>query len=168
MFHVTKGNSGNLLSCTTAQQLNLLTLNNNSSMSGPMPYNCPLQHRPGKDNPADFMSRHPKPVNSMHEIENSAELYTNYICSNAPPKAMTHEEVKLETKLQPSLLPEKAWTNVAVDFVGPFSTDEHLIVVIDEYSRYLEVEILTSTSAKATIPKLDAIFSRQGIPKILI
>jgi hypothetical protein len=33
-FHVTKGNSGNLLSCTTAQQLNLLTLNVNSTMSG--------------------------------------------------------------------------------------------------------------------------------------
>jgi hypothetical protein len=27
-----------------------------------MPYNCQLQYRPGKDNPADFMSRHPKPV----------------------------------------------------------------------------------------------------------
>ena len=33
-FHVTKGNSGNLLSCTTAQQLSLLTLNVNSTMSG--------------------------------------------------------------------------------------------------------------------------------------
>ena len=39
--------------------------------------------------------------------------------------------------------------------------------MIDEYSRYPEVEILTTTSAKATIPKLDAIFSRQGIPEIL-
>lgn len=34
-FHVTKGNSGNLLSCDTAQQLNLITLNVNSTMSGP-------------------------------------------------------------------------------------------------------------------------------------
>jgi hypothetical protein len=33
-FHVTKGNSGNLLSCTTAKQLNLLTLNVNSTMPG--------------------------------------------------------------------------------------------------------------------------------------
>ncbi len=207
----------------------------------------------------------------MHETVNSAELYANYVCSNAIPKAMTREEVKLETKLdtllqkvitaislnnwtdpsleryrrlqdelmvcdevilrgnrivlpqslhnraiqlahlghqgivktkqllrekvwfpdidkmvettikiclpcqastqgtspppgplQPTPLPKKAWTNVAVDFVGPF-----LIVVIDEYSRYPEVEILTTTSVKATIPKLDTIFSRQGIPEIL-
>ena len=30
-----------------------------------------------------------------------------------------------------------------------------------------EVELLTSTSAKAVIPKLDAIFARQGVPDIL-
>ncbi len=69
--------------------------------------------------------------------------------------------------LQPTPLPEKARNNVAVDFVGPFPTGEYLIVVIDEYSRYPEVEILTTTSAKAAIPKLGAIFSRQGIPEIL-
>jgi hypothetical protein len=49
-------------------------------------------------------------------------------------------------------LPEKAWTNVAVDFVGPFPTGEYLIVVIDEYSRYPEVEILTTTSAMPYSP----------------
>jgi hypothetical protein len=71
--------------------------------------------------------------------------------------------------LQSSKLPEKAWANVAVDFVGPFSTGEYLLVIIqsDEYSRYSEVEILTTTSVKATIPKLNAIFARQGIPEIL-
>ena len=41
------------------------------------------------------------------------------------------------------------------------------MVVIDEYSRFREVEIVTSTSARSTIPKLDAIFVRQGIPDLL-
>ena len=41
------------------------------------------------------------------------------------------------------------------------------MVVTDEFSRFPEVEILTSTSAKAVIPKLDAIFARQGIPDVL-
>jgi hypothetical protein len=49
------------------------------------------------------MSRHPKPVNLINETENIAELYANYLCSNAIPKAMTREEVKLETKLDPLL-----------------------------------------------------------------
>jgi transposase InsO family protein len=41
------------------------------------------------------------------------------------------------------------------------------MVVVDEYNRFPEVKILTSTSARAVIPKLDAIFSRQGIPDVL-
>ncbi|CAB3986355.1 Hypothetical predicted protein [Paramuricea clavata] len=54
----------------------------------------PRAYRAGKDNPADFMSRHPKPVNFTNESENLAELYANDVCSNAIPKAMTREEVK--------------------------------------------------------------------------
>ena len=56
---------------------------------------------------------------------------------------------------------------VAVDFAGPFPSGDYIMVVTDEFSRFPEVEILTSTSARAVIPKLDAIFARQGIPDIL-
>ena len=35
----------------------------------------------------------------------------------------------------------------------------------DTYSKFPEVEIVKSTSAKACIPKLDCIFSTHGIPK---
>ena len=41
------------------------------------------------------------------------------------------------------------------------------MVVIDEYSRFPEVEIVTSTPARSTIPKLVAIFARKGIPDVL-
>lgn len=41
------------------------------------------------------------------------------------------------------------------------------MVVIDKDSRFHEVELLTWTSAKAVLPKLDAIFARQGVPDIL-
>ncbi|CAB4028592.1 Hypothetical predicted protein [Paramuricea clavata] len=68
-----------------------------------MPYNCKLQYRPRKDNPADFLSRHPEPVNFINETENLADLYANYVCSNAIPKAITREAIKLETKLDPLL-----------------------------------------------------------------
>ena len=238
-----------------------------------MSYDCQLFYRPGHDNPADFMSRHP---NTSTTDENVAELYANYVCDNAIPKAMTREEVKLETRKDPTLqslvtaiesnswtdpvvksfksvkdelmicdgiilrgnrlvlphslrsqaidlahlghqgivktkrllrekvwfpnidkmvetkiktclpcqvttqgtspppepmkptpLPETPWSEVAVDFVGPFPTGEYLLVVIDEYSRYPEVEVITSTSARSTIPKLDAIFARQGVPDVL-
>ena len=56
---------------------------------------------------------------------------------------------------------------VAGDFVGPFPPGEQLLVVIDEFSRFPEVEIINSTSAKTDIPKLDIIFSRQSVPCVL-
>ena len=63
-----------------------------------------------------------------------------------------------ESKLEPlkmSPLPLGPWQNVAADFYGPLPTAQTLMVVIDEYSRFVEVEIVSSTSAAAAIPKLD-------------
>ena len=67
--------------------------------------------------------------------------------------------------LQMSKLPNAPWQEVSVDFceVG----GSYLLVVIDNYSRYPEVQLLHSTSAKALIPHLDRIFSTFGIPKVL-
>ena len=39
--------------------------------------------------------------------------------------------------------------------------------IMDDYSRFPEVEIFGSTSAKTVIPKLDSIFARQGIPVVV-
>jgi hypothetical protein len=64
-------------------------------------------------------------------------------------------------------LPHAPWQEVAADFVGLFPSGELLLVVVDEISRFPEVEIVTTTSARAVIPKLDNIFSRQGVPVVL-
>jgi transposase InsO family protein len=61
-------------------------------------------------------------------------------------------------------LPDGPWQKLSAEFCGPLPTGDYLLVVIDEYSRYQEVEILKSTSAKATIPKFDKILSTHGIP----
>ena len=61
-------------------------------------------------------------------------------------------------------LPSAPWKNVSLDFLSPIPTGEYLLVVMDDYSRLPEVEIVTSTAATAVIPKLDSIFARQGIP----
>ena len=75
-----------------------------------------------------------------------------------------------ESKLEPlkmSPLPLGPWQNVAADFYGPLPTGQTLMVVIDEYSRFVEVEIVSSTSAAAAIPKLDKMFATHGIPDLL-
>ncbi len=69
--------------------------------------------------------------------------------------------------LQMSELPKGQWENVSIDFTGPFPSGEYLLVVVDEYSRYPEVEIVKSTSATTVIPTLDKIFSSFGIPHVV-
>ncbi|XP_038049667.1 uncharacterized protein K02A2.6-like [Patiria miniata] len=72
----------------------------------------------------------------------------------------------LREPLQMSTLPAGPWLEVSVDFAD-LPSGKHLLVVTDDYSRYPVVEIVTSTSVKAVIPKLDAIFSQFGIPQII-
>ena len=43
-------------------------------------------------------------------------------------------------------------------------TGQYLLVVIDTYSKFPQVEIVNSTEAKTCIPKLVTIFARYGIP----
>ena len=44
---------------------------------------------------------------------------------------------------------------VAADFYGPLPTREYLLLVVCKYSRYLFIEVVTSTTAKAVIPKFE-------------
>ena len=67
--------------------------------------------------------------------------------------------------LQMSDIPEHQWHTVGVDFKESLPSGEYLLVVIDLYSRYPEVDIVKSTSAQAIIPKLDRIFATHGLPK---
>ena len=48
----------------------------------------------------------------------------------------------------------------------PLQVPSHLVVT-DEYSRFPEVDVISSTSAKTVIPHLDMIFSRHGIPDVV-
>ena len=57
--------------------------------------------------------------------------------------------------LQMSTLPPQPWYTVHVDFCGAFPTGEYLLVTIDAYSCFPEVEIVQYTAAKGTISKLD-------------
>lgn len=249
-------------------------------------YDFTLKYRPGSDNPADYLSRHPTEnanATTRHESK-VADEYISFLLSHTVPKAMTLQEITEATKTDPTLkavtralksgqwctphdfdiditsfnifktvrdelsfsdehnvllrssriviprslqsraidiaheghqgmvktkqlvrekvwfphidrlvetkvqsclaclsttpdhpaeplkmttLPDRPWSEVSIDFCGPFPSGEYLLVAIDAYSRFPEVEILTSTSAKATVPKLDAIFARHGVPDIV-
>lgn len=61
-------------------------------------------------------------------------------------------------------LPEAPWEHLAADLLGPLPSGESLLVVVDYYSRYFEVDIMTSTTAGAIVHRLDWHFSRHGVP----
>ena len=69
--------------------------------------------------------------------------------------------------LQPNMLPERAWQNLHADFKGPIADSYYLHVVIDQYSKYPEVDIVSSTSFAKLRPKLDQMFCRHGIPETM-
>ena len=62
------------------------------------PYCCTIVHRPGKDNTADYMSRHPMATtHSPPMTQKMAEEYVSFIATEAIPMAMSLEEVKCAT-----------------------------------------------------------------------
>ena len=67
--------------------------------------------------------------------------------------------------LKSTPLPNKPWEEVAVDLMGPLPSGEHLLVLVDYYSRWIEVDVIRITSSKTIIHCLDAQFARHGLPK---
>lgn len=80
--------------------------------------------------------------------------------------SMSHSDSKITTT-RTSSYNQTSQCTLERSFVGPFPSGDYTMVVIDKFSRFPEVELLTSTSVKAVIPKLDAIFAREGVPDIL-
>lgn len=70
-----------------------------------------------------------------------------------PPQPMVRKEI-----------PNGPWEDIAIDFLGPLPNGETLLVVVDYYSRYLEVCEMRQITAKHTIEELAKIFSRFGVP----
>ena len=64
-------------------------------------------------------------------------------------------------------LPSSPWEHLAADLLGPLPTGESLLVTVDYYSRYFEVDILHSTTSKVIISRLRTQFARHGIPHSL-
>lgn len=61
-------------------------------------------------------------------------------------------------------MPEKPWVHIAVDFMGPLPSGHNLLVIVDYYSRFVEVIVMKEISAKSTILALHETFCRYGIP----
>ena len=63
--------------------------------------------------------------------------------------------------------PARPWSRIHVDFAGPLSGCTYLVVV-DAYRKYPEIIRMTNTSARSTVTALRDIFSRHGLPEIIV
>ncbi len=71
------------------------------------PYQAKVVYRPGKDNPADYLSRHPTKNQDSQVSIDGDDRHVNFIVSHAVPKAMYLEEIKCAT-LEDTTLQEVA------------------------------------------------------------
>ena len=67
--------------------------------------------------------------------------------------------------LRPSPLPDRPWQKIAMDLLE-FQGKMYL-VTIDQYSRWIELDHLPTTTSTAVIKKLDIMFSRFGQPEYI-
>lgn len=70
-------------------------------------------------------------------------------------------------QFKPRPMPSKPWQDLALDYLGPLPTGESLLVVVDYYSRYMEVKVVKNQQAATTRSCLDEIFTRLGYPYTL-
>ena len=69
--------------------------------------------------------------------------------------------------MQPWDWPEKPWSCIHVDHAGPI-LGKTLLVIVDVYSKWIEVHIVPSTTSLAAIEKLRVTFATHGLPETLV
>ena len=66
-----------------------------------------------------------------------------------------------------TVLPEGPWEDLAIDLCD-IPSGHHLLVVVDYYSRWQEVVVLTKATSSTVIEGLESIFASHGLPKRIV
>ena len=78
-----------------------------------------------------------------------------------------HQSTPAEAPLHPWEWPGLPWSRLHVDYAGLYK-GEMFLIVIDAYTKWLEVHCMKSTTSNATIEKLREIFATHGLPATLV
>lgn len=79
-----------------------------------------------------------------------------------------HKLQRAPSKWVPWPVSIDAWQRVHADYCGPFVNGKYALVIIDSFSKWPEVFFTSSPSAAFTIHALRKVFSREGIPTVLV
>ena len=69
--------------------------------------------------------------------------------------------------LRRTRLPKRPWQTPAVDMLGPSPSGHYLLVLVDYFSRFVEVSIMKSVTSELVIRELEKIFAVHGNPESL-
>ncbi|XP_037512230.1 uncharacterized protein K02A2.6-like [Rhipicephalus sanguineus] len=78
-----------------------------------------------------------------------------------------HQRASRHVEITPWPFPQRPWSRLHVDFGGPFK-GHYFLVIVDAFSKWVEVLPVTTPSAGATIAALRQVFAAQGLPDIIV
>ena len=82
-------------------------------------------------------------------------------------KCQANQSAPAEAPLHPWEWLGLPWSRIHIDYAGPYK-GEMFLVVVDAYSKWLEVHRMKSITLTATIEKLREMFATHGLPATLV
>ena len=85
-------------------------------------------------------------------------------------KCLRFQAVTPATTMPPvktTTMPTKPWRDLSVVLMGPLSTGESLLVTVEYYSRWIEVDFVANTTSGSIIKCLEKHSTQHGIPETL-
>ena len=83
------------------------------------------------------------------------------------PNCQAYRQSPAPAQLHPWEWLNQPWSRLHIDFAGPIN-GSMLLIVVDSYSKWLEVHTMPSITSAPTIEKLLPIFVTHGLPKIIV
>ncbi|GBM94431.1 Uncharacterized protein K02A2.6 [Araneus ventricosus] len=90
----------------------------------------------------------------IKEMIEKSPVCAKFQIGNVPEPEIPHE------------FPTLPWVKVAIDFF--YFNSKNYVEVVDYYSKFIEVQLISSLQATVVIPDIKSIFARHGIPFELI
>ena len=82
-------------------------------------------------------------------------------------KCQLNQKAPAQAPLHPWEWPEPPWVQIHVDYTGPF-LNKMFLVVVDAYSKWLDVVIMPSATSLNIIQALRSMFATHGLPELLV
>ena len=79
----------------------------------------------------------------------------------------SHRDLPVASPLHPWQWPSGPWSRIHVDYAGPF-LGKMFLIIIDAYSKWLEIHMMSSSTSEATVQKLRETFAVFGLPKTVV